>query len=150
MALLSNLPLERTAFGVRSLSRKGLLVGFLDFWKVSLYLALAAAFVPCVLFISNSKKAISWKQPQVHRPFALFLGGFFFLVVGLLCVYLAFLAVHSGTVHCALKMCSMIFSLDQPIEYWTSVVAWYGFGVSISGMGVALVRKAFSRPQHAN
>lgn len=122
----------------------------LDFWKVSLYLALAAAFVPCVLFISNSKKAISWKQPQVHRPFALLLGGFFFLVVGLVCVYLAFPAVHSGTVHCALKFCSTSFSLDQPIEYWTLVVVWYGFGVSISGMGVAFVRKAFSRPQHAN
>ena len=119
----------------------------LDFWKVLLYLALAAAFVPCVLFISNSKKAISWKQPQVHRPFALLLGGVFFLVVGLVCVYLAFSAVHSGTVHCALKMCTTSFSLDdQPNAYWTFVVMWYGFGVSISGMGVAFVRKAFSRP----
>jgi hypothetical protein len=121
-------------------------VEYLDFLKASMYLVLAATFVPCVLFISNSKKAISWKQPHVHRPFAFLLGGFFFLLAGFFCVYLAFSAVHSGTAHCALKMCMTSFSVDQPIAYWTSVAAWYGFGVVLSGLGVALVRKAFSRP----
>ncbi len=119
---------------------------FLDFLKVSLYLVLAAAFVPCVLFLSNSKKVISWKQPHVHRPFGFLLVGVFCFVGGLFCVYLAFSAVHSGTVLCALKMCSTSFSLDQPIAYWTFVAAWYGFGVVLSGGGVALVREAFSQP----
>ena len=114
--------------------------------KVLLYLALAAAFVPSVLFISNSKSAISWKQPEVHRPFGFLFFGAFFLLFGLLCVYLAFSAVHSGTVHCPLKMCMNSFSLDKPFAYWTSVAAWYGFGVILSGGGVAIVRKAFSPP----
>ena len=117
----------------------------LDFLKVSIYLVLAAAFVPCVLFISNSKKVISWKEPQVHRPFAFLLGGVFFLVGGLFCVYLAFSAVNSGIVYCALKKCTTSYSLDQPIAYWTFVAAWYGFGVVLSGGAVALVRKAFSQ-----
>jgi hypothetical protein len=118
-------------------------VEILDFLKVSLYVVLATAFLPCVLYLSNSKKLISWKQSQVHRPFALFLFGVFILVNGLFCVYFAISALHSGTVDCPLKMCGTSYSLEQPFAYWTSIAAWYGCGVTTTGMAVAVFRNAF-------
>lgn len=116
----------------------------LDFVKISLYLVLGVAFVPSVLF--TSKKILSRMQPPKHRPLAFLLGGAFFVVAGLGCVSLAFSAVHSGNVHCALRSCTSSYSLDQPFAYWTFVAMWYGFGVVISGTGVAGIRKAFCRP----
>jgi hypothetical protein len=121
-------------------------VEVLDMLTVLIYVMLAVVFVPSVLFFSNSKSAIPFKQPQVHRPFAVLLVGAFCLLFGLFCVYQAFSAVHSGTVDCPLKMCMSSFSLDQPIAYWTSFAVWYGSGVILSGTVVALVRKAFSPP----
>ena len=112
--------------------------------KIALYLVAAIAFVPSALF--TSEKIPSRMQPRVHRPIAFFLGGVFLFVIGLGCIYLAFSAVHAGTVPCAMRSCSSSYSLDQPFPYWIFVAMWYGIGVVISGAAIAAVRKACSQP----
>lgn len=116
----------------------------LDIVKIAEYLVLSVVLVPSVLF--TSKKALAWMRPKIHRPLPLFFAGSFFGVVGLGCVYLAYSAVYFGSVHCALRSCTSSYSPDQPFAYWTFVAMWYGFGILNLGIGVAGVRKAFSRP----
>jgi hypothetical protein len=116
----------------------------LSFVKTLLYLLLGIGFVPAILITSRS--VLYRMRPRVHRPIVFLLFGAFFAVAGLVCTFLAFSAVHSGVVHCALRVCTSSYSLDQPVFYWTFVAMWYLGGVVITGTGVAGIRKAFHRP----
>jgi hypothetical protein len=115
-----------------------------DILKMTQYFVLAVTFVPSALF--TSKKALTWMQPREHRPLALFLVGVFFLVLGLVSVYVAFSGLHSGTEDCALRSCTSSYSLEQPFLYWTFVAMWCGSGVLLSGLGIAGFRKALGQP----
>jgi hypothetical protein len=116
----------------------------MNFVKTLLYLLLGIGFVPAILI--TSRAVLHRMRPRVHRPIVFLLFGAFFAVAGLVCIFLAFSAVHFGEVHCALRGCTSRYSLDQPVFYWTFVAMWYSVGVVITCTGIAGIRKAFLGP----
>jgi hypothetical protein len=114
----------------------------LNFVNTLAYLSLGAALLPAVFF--SAKYADTHINPPEPKPFALFLFGVLSVIAGLALIYVAFSGVHSGTVDCPMKQCSVSFSRDKALPYWIFVAMWWSFGVLAIGMGVALVGKAAS------
>lgn len=110
-------------------------------------LILAVAFVPLALLVA--KRLFSSLKPPRHRPLLFLSGGGVSLLFGLAAGYALHPAIQSGVVHFTSRRFGEIHanSLQQPLGYWTAILALYGIAVFLSGFGLAGIGLCFGQRQ---